>query len=387
MTKPSVLLIHPCNPDIFPPPAIGYLRAAISDIADVRSAYLGADLGLGNPQFIGISLHSFAVPQMQTMLPRLRAQYPGAHIVAGGHHATALPQETLDLGFDQVITGQGETALRNVILDGVRDKIYSAPCLTKITVPDYTGLDTGTWAMPMGQPGRGIGILSSVGCPFKCSFCASTNFWKGQWRPMTPLETRASLEDQIVRYNLNGWMFEDDNFTLVPERAMQICELIKESPVTKNGGLPWHAASRAESLCSEPLCKAMRTAGCTHVWLGIESLCQSTLDRCRKGTTVEAMINGIGTAKRSGLTPVCQFIVGLPGETEASMSRTIDAARTMNIRAAVNKAWVLPGTDIHTQAIKHGFTNSQYLQGVPFYEYEWPAGTLDRWSNTLGRST
>lgn len=374
---PRVLLLHPWCAELFPPPAIGYLRAALERHGvTVVSAYLDT-YPAGPFDFVGVSLHSFSVKHMPLLIPHLRKTYPGAKLVAGGHHATALPKETLAYGFDEVLTGPGELALLDLVLGG-KHTDGAEP-----TIPNYADLDQG-WGMPMGQPGRGIGILSSVGCPFKCSFCASTNFWGGHWYPLTPEQTMHVLEAQIVRYKLDGWMFEDDNFTLQSERAMQICERIGQSAVAK--GKPWHAASRAESLCSEPLCKALKSAGCTHVWLGVESLCQETLDRCCKSTKVEAVVNGIMTAKRAGLQTVCQFIVGLPGETEQSMSKTIDSCRTMNIKAAVNKAWVLPGTEIHRKALEYGFSNQQYLQGVPLYEYEWPAGTLHRWASILERT-
>lgn len=367
----NVLLIHPWKPEIFPPPAIGYLRAALEfngKPVTVTSSYLGHNLP-EQADFVGISVHSFAVRNVCKMLPQLRAKYPNAKFIAGGHHSTALPEQMLEIGFDQVVAGPGELRIQEIIFGDCVDQF--------LPLPNYSDLDIG-WSMPAYQGGRGIGIVSSRGCPFECSFCASSNFWKRKWTPLKPDLVMQTLEAQIQHYKLTSWMFEDDNFTLNVDRAIEICDRIKASPITNK--MPWQAASRAESLCSETLCKALKDAGCAKVWLGVESLCQRTLDRCKKNTRVENVLNGIATARSLRLGLVCQFIAGLPGETEETMSENCELIRRHRISAGVNKAWILPGTEIHRLAKEHyGFDDKIYLNGIPLYTFEWEPGTLDRW--------
>jgi anaerobic magnesium-protoporphyrin IX monomethyl ester cyclase len=384
-----VLLIHPWNPELFPPPAIGYLRAALQQENPsivVKSCYLDASGWPSDPvDFVGVSVHSFSVPHLPSLIQSLRLRYPKAWLIAGGHHPSALPQQMLDIGFDQVVVGQGESALTDIVFRGERSRIYRKENSTRILVPDYSDLDVG-WTMPLGCGGRAIAVLSSRGCPFECGFCASSQFWARKWHPLTPDETLMSLEAQIRKYKLSAWMFEDDNFTLQRKRAIEICRAIKESPYTQFGRMPWHAASRAAVLQDEDLCRALKDAGCTHLWLGIESLSQKMLNLCKKQTKVESMIKGIQVASRVGLSCMCQFIVGLPGETEETIQETLVRLREAKPpNVGLNKAWILPGTDIHRKAREHGWTDDRFLQGVSFYECEWPPGTLDRWVSLLAR--
>jgi radical SAM superfamily enzyme YgiQ (UPF0313 family) len=170
-------------------------------------------------------------------------------------------------------------------------------------------------------------------------------------------------------------MFEDDNFTANKKRAIEICQGISGS---------WQCASRAESLDDE-LCHALKQSGCHTIWLGIESFSQRSLDRCNKNTTVERMIKGIETAERHGIATMCQFIIGLPGDTIADIKETARIRRRVRMsRYGVNIAWVLPATDIYSKAKERGMNDEVYLQsGAPFYTFEQSIETLRYWSSLI----
>ena len=180
---------------------------------------------------------------------------------------------------------------------------------------------------------------------------------------------------EIRNMGMNAFMFEDDFFAVNRKRAIEICEGIK------GHGYRWQCGSRAETLVDEELCRALKDAGCDTVWVGIESLSQDSLDRCKKSTTVEKMLAGVEVAHKVGLNIMAQFIVGLPGDTERDILLTVGGIKkAMLKRKGVQKIWIVPNTEAYTRAKARGFDDEVFLKkGAPYYTYEQDMATLDRW--------
>ncbi|MBF0502196.1 MAG: radical SAM protein [Candidatus Riflebacteria bacterium] len=385
-----VLLINPSHPDIFPPPSLGYLKAFI-EARDSSTKVVLADVEkpsslpkLSSVTVVGISVHSFAVPAVAQLIPALRKEYPTARLVAGGHHASALPDQMLSIGFDQVVTGPGEIALLDII-NGLHVPIIigSLPeSLDDFPFPDYSGLH-GTWTLPLGHGGRALPIITSRGCPFACKFCASAEFWHRCWHPRSPDNVLKEIRWRFETNQIDSFMFEDDNFTLDRTRALAITDGLTKLR-QKFPGLRWQAASRAETLADAELCTSMSRAGATHVWLGIETGSPEILKNCGKATTIERMLKGIETAEKCGLRTVGQFIIGLIGESRVTIEETrnfIQKSRLSHV--GVNKAWVLPRTYLYDAACHAGFSPDDYLIGIPFFTWEHSNRRLDYWSDIV----
>lgn len=369
----TILLINPWAGEVFPTPAIGYLQAAVKtarpDInvtaADMKKAL--ALLEHNTYDLVGVTFHSFSVKYAREIRARVRGR-----LVCGGHHPSALPQQMLDIGYDQVVIGEGENALLSVIDGDIRSIVDSCSALYFVGVddypfPDYTGL---SWTGAMGIP-----IISSRGCAWACNFCASSDFWHRKWK----MRSAKNVLAEIYATGLKTFMYEDDNFTVNKKRAIEICDGIK------GRGYKWQCNSRAETLVDEELCGALKDAGCETVWCGIESLSQASLDRCGKHTTVEKMLAGIETADRVGLNIMAQFIVGLPDDTGKDIQLTIDNIKKSKIkRKGVQKIWIVPNTEAYRRAKAKGFDDEVFLQsGAPIYTYEQNMTTLDKWERMI----
>jgi radical SAM superfamily enzyme YgiQ (UPF0313 family) len=266
-----------------------------------------------------------------------------------------MPEQMLAAGYDQVVIGEGENAIKDIINGNANSIIQGEPVsFDALPFPDYAGLHyDGT----MGRP-----VISSRGCPYDCTFCASSNFWHRRYKMRTADDVLA----EVAQLSDSQFMFEDDNFTLNRQRVFDICAGLK------GRGLRWQCASRAETLTDDELCHVLRAAGCHTVWLGVESLSQDTLDRCRKNTTVGKMLAGIATAARHGLQTMSQFIVGLPEDTQRDIDATVRNIRQSRIgRRGANMLWVLPQTEAYNRAKLHGFDDATYLrEGAPYYTFE-----------------
>ena len=368
-TDMRVLLVNPWEDDYLPPPAIGYLQATIKywkesvTVCNLRQAMAIED----SFDLVGVSFHSFSVKYAR----QLRNKFKG-RLSCGGHHPSALPEQMISVGYDQVVIGEGENAMID-ILQGNKEKIIRNKALyiygvNAIPLPDYTGISFS------GE--LGISIITSRGCPFQCSFCASTDFWGHTYRMRDAYFVLNEIEQRLSE-GYKTWIFEDDNFTANKKRVFEICAGL-------DGSHLWQCVSRAEDL-TEELCAELYRAGCRKIWVGVESLSQDTLDRCNKNTTVEKILTGISNAVRSGIGVFSLFIVGLPGDTQKDIDLTKEKIRSSAIsEIGVNIAWVLPNTELYRIAKEQGFNDEDYLTtGVPYYTYEQNIQTLQNWQQQI----
>ncbi len=363
----KVLLINPWDDGVFPPPAIGYLQAVLKYWKiDVTACGINEAL-LMNDDFdlTGVSFHSLSVRYARQVRDKFKKR-----LICGGHHPSMLPDQMLKIGYDQVVIGEGEDAIisiiqgnNNDIINGEDYRYKYFASINNIPFPDYTGLKF--------SGSMGIPIISSRGCPYSCSFCASAIFWHHKYYMRSVDNVLCEIEKRKSE-GFKSWMFEDDNFTLNKSRVYEICKGLDSKYL-------WNCTSRAETL-DVKLCKELYRAGCRKIWLGIESLSQAALDRCNKNTTVEKMLTGIQNAKDADIETICQFIVGMPGDTLDEIKETHDKIKKYKLNASFHIAQILPGTEIYKKAKEYGFRDDQYLEAnIPLYTYEQSIETLNKW--------
>ena len=368
MKYKKILLLNPWVGEVFPPPGLGYLQAALKYVfpnIDIQACDIDSPKIDETYDVVCVSFHSFSV-KYATMI---RDKFKGSILVCGGHHPSSLPDQMYQIGYDHVIIGEGE----NQLVEFIGDIKSPFEDVNQYPYPDYTGF-TGNWSM-------GYPIISSRGCPFTCDFCASANFWKRKWYPRSPKNIIDEILHMIKNFSMKTWMFEDDNFTLDQNRTIEICERLVKDVFPLIGKPSWQCASRAENLTNLELCAHLKKAGCDKIWLGIESLSQDSLDRCKKNTTVQKMLHGIKNAWDCGIPTMSQFIIGMPGDSLSNIQETVKNINGSFIKhRGCNICWVLPGTKVYTKSKEYGFSDDSYLiDGAPFYTCEQSIDTLNKW--------
>jgi len=368
----KVLLVNPWEDEYLPPPSIGYLQAVLKKWnVDVKAFNLKQALET-TEQFdiVGVSFHSFSVKYARQLRDKFQCK-----MICGGHHPSAMPEQMLSIGYNQIVVGEGENAILSII-DGNYEKIIRAEDLyhsyfydvNSIPIPDYSGINFGGHI--------GISIITSRGCPFACNFCASSDFWHHKYIARSPESVLSEIEKRKSE-GYKTWIFEDDNFTANKKRTFEICRGL-------DGKYLWQCTARAESL-DEDLCAELYRAGCRKIWLGVETLSQEALDRCNKKTTVEKMLKGIENAYKANIETISLFIVGMPDDTMQDIMVTQAKIKNSYItEIGVNIAWILPNTAIYRKAKEYGFNDDIYLEsGAPFYTFEQDLGTLKMWEYIL----
>lgn len=241
-----------------------------------------------------------------------------ARVIIGGIHATAMPEEALRHA-DQVITGEGENLILDVIEGRLTDSVINgSPVedLDAVCFPDYSILKT---------PCDTANIMSTRGCTHCCTFCTTS-------RMFHPYRQRSvdSVIEEIRYYKRLGFRFinfEDDNFTADKERAKEICRrMIAENLIFKE----IFFFGRTDMADDEELLSLLQQAHLNRVLIGIESLNQESQDLIHKGQDIAAIRRAALACQKYKIRLIASIVLGLDTDTKEDIRNAVSFAKEMN---------------------------------------------------------
>ncbi len=262
----------------------------------------------------------------------VKASAPSLPIVWGGWHPSLFAGECLaDPSVDIVVTGQGEEAFREIVdrlLAGERvDQAQSRPIkdLNLFPAHDYSLIPVERYFALKGA--RQIDYISSQGCRFRCAFCADPAVFARGWTGLQPERVADEAAFLQRRYAMADLAFQDETFFTSAPRV----EAIAERFLALDLRITWTATLRADQACrlgDDLFAKAVRS-GLRRVMVGVESGSQEMLDRLQKDMKLEQVRRAAEMCTRHHVGAIFNFIVGFPGESEASMQATLSFAKEL----------------------------------------------------------
>lgn len=238
----------------------------------------------------------------------------------------------------------GQKAIRENSKRGLVDPLDSLP------QPAWHLLDLKAYRLPL--TGRPFLILAPMrGCPFNCTFCTAKTYYGAKVRKRSIAMIIEEIEANISKYQVRDFFIWADTFTADPNYIRSFCEEIikRELPIQ------WTCNSRVDTI-NPGLLKLMAKAGCWMISYGLESAHQQVLDTVKKGTTVEQGIQAVQWSKEAGLKVVGHFVLGLPGDTEESLRKTIGLAKKLPLDVVqFYTAAPFPGSRLYEQAKEQGW--------------------------------
>jgi hypothetical protein len=312
------------------------------------SSILAKTLNATKFDVVGCSLFNSTWPATLFLLKRVKSHVPGVRTIVGGPGPlmgiTSRAEEVtrfMDAHqfIDYFVVGEGEYSFIHIlenpdfprgVLDPSRNltRIESRKNFVKseeLPAPDYGELDISRYLQ--------LSVASSRGCPFDCSFCAETVFWKGyrafKGRTFDQMETLAQ------RYKRSSFYLCDSlsNTTIGP-----IAEGIKSL------GRPYKLDCylRADKTVAEhpDNVRAWREGGLVRARLGMESASQRILDAMVKKTTPESMSKSLQVLSSEGVITSTLWIVCFPGESDKEFDDTLDFIRANRANIYQSDAWL-----------------------------------------------
>lgn len=321
------------------------------------------------PAWIGVTATTNIFPVALEAAGLARSVFPGARVVMGGVHPTVLPDEALaSPAVDVVARGEGEESLVQLLAAGgpagirglswkdgerlVHEADRAAPVnMDDLPLPAYHLLPMSLYRPSLGSYRRlpAVGTVISRGCPGKCTFCYGHHLGRvTRHRPV------ASVLEEIrllqADFGIREIAFYDDTFTARKGYVADLCQAILSAGLD----LSWSCFSRVDCV-SEELLGLMRRAGCHQICYGIESGSEEILRAIGKSLSLERAREAIRWTRRAGMETRATFMLGNPGETRATMEKTLRTAMDLDPDIALfNITTPFPGTEMFAWAQREG---------------------------------
>jgi len=199
---------------------------------------------------------------------------------------------------------------------------------------------------PHGRASPFAAIITSRGCPYKCSFCSKV--FGSKFRGQSPERVVDEVAYYKDRFGVKELAFYDDVFTLDKKRAYAIADNI----IKRGLKICWTCETRV-NLVDKDLLSHIKQAGCYAVAYGIESASPEILDTLNKGITLDEVEEAIRITREVGLQTIGYFMLSSPGESPETISKTIEFAKKLKLDFAQFAITIpFPGTQLYNLYLK-----------------------------------
>jgi radical SAM superfamily enzyme YgiQ (UPF0313 family) len=289
---------------------------------------------------IGLSFMTCVAPRAYQIASRFRKE-KRKRVIAGGYHATFLPQEVLQ-HVDAVCVGEAERAVPRMMEDFLADSlkpIYrDEPAdLARLPVPDRSLMRRGAYALA-------DTVQATRGCPHRCSFCSISAFYQHRFRVRPVNQVIEELKTLGTHL-----LFMDDNLISDVEYAKELFS--RMVPLRKR----WISQSTVQIAADDELLSLAARSGCRGLFIGFESLSDENLKRWRKNFNrsrdyqcVVEKLHGHGIGVCAGL------VFGYDWDSPAVFPFTLDfleSARVDALQATILTPF--PGTELFHEMNRH----------------------------------
>ena len=328
---------------------------------------------LPQARMVGISAMTAHVPHAVALTRRIKETHPQMPVVWGGIHASLFPEQTVVHPLiDYVVVGEGEAPLVSLLAGndhpciGTKQKPAMLPekgdflPAAELPYPDYSILETDRHFSFQGKH-RNIDVLTSRGCPYKCSFCVNTiikSVWRGYEVPRAIAIIRKARED----YRVKHVFMMDENFFGNIARARDIIAGLVDLGITWEANIHIKTINRLD----DDFFQLMKQGGAVRLRMGAESGSNRLLHILRKNITTDDIVAARDRCLRFGIMPFMSFMIDLPdelpSETNATMKLAADCAAAGAGVIGPQPFRPYPGNEEYAKLLARGLKMPQTLE-------------------------
>lgn len=384
--------------------------------ADIETQPFDEFLRDYRPEIVGLTANTPQVKQAWRTAQEIKDVLPGTPVVIGGPHPSVLSEESaIRPEIDIVARGEGEAIWVELLdqFEGLKaqNPSFSAkewlapdspindifgitfrtnngkmmvrpehpaiddldslpwPAYSLFKMDGYTNLQPATDAI---DGARSFSLMTSRGCPYRCTFC-SQSIMPQKWRCRSAKNVADEWEHLVNDLGAQEIGVLDDSANIRVDRLHELAdELIRR----KINHVPWIFVNGIRgNLATVELLGHLKEAGLKRTAFGVESGDPDILMSIDKRIDHDTIREAFANAKKVGLETIGFFIIGLPGETEETMEKTIQFAIELDpMIANFSMMTPYPGTKVYEiikrkgRMLVHDWDDYVFFDGKARYE-------------------
>ena len=331
----------------------------------------------------------------------VKAWNPDFPVILGGWHPSLLPGQTLEAPYvDIIVRGQGEESMLQIAerlgdgaplndIPGIGFKADGKPRLTperplkslnEMPAKAYHLADFDAYEKVCGR--RWAMYVSSLACPFNCSYCTNAGVYGRKWNALPADQVVEETVELTRRYRLELLWMADDNFLVDFDRALQIAEGL----VRAKAAFKWsiQATTNMTARFTIEELRLLRRSGLHQICQGIDSASPTVMKLMNKDfQNLPDIYQSTDRCVRAGVIPSFNIIFGHPGEGPRERRETLNFIMDICRKFPGAEFWTniftpYPGSPIFHDAAKLGVEVPQSLEGWIDY---FPRYTVLPWLN------
>ncbi|MCP4627180.1 MAG: radical SAM protein [bacterium] len=309
------------------------------------------------PEVIGVTGYSMHVLRCLEVCRIAKNLIPSCKTVVGGHHATIEPVDFFEPQIDYVVVGEGTHPFRK-ILDTLKKGMTEAKIpgvyscvdgsyryggeqgpfnIDEIPLPDRSlvAADRENYFIDWMKP---IALLrTSVGCPFRCSFCSLWRIMNGRYYT----RNLDAVVEELRTINEKFVFFVDDELFINAKRMHLLAEKIEKSGIEKE----YFAYCRTDSLIKHSeLLKHWKGIGLKRLLVGVETIFDQEASLYNKRQKKDQVVQALQVGAKLGIHLLCNFIIH-PDYTEKEFDELVRFIQDNGVEHPSFTVWTpLPGT-------------------------------------------
>jgi anaerobic magnesium-protoporphyrin IX monomethyl ester cyclase len=365
-------------------------------------------------RIIGVScMFSTLWPLTRDLAAFIRRSFPDAVLVLGGEHGTAMPELVLRTSsFDIVVLGEGEETFVRLAQalshgqpwqglpgiayledGGVRNngRTPRNRNIDDLASPDWDSFPIEQYIarhqINGSNLGRAMPLLSTRGCPYRCTFCSSPAMWTTRYIARDPVKVVDEIEAYRKKYAVVNVDFQDLTAIVKRQWVVAFCrELIR-----RRLDITWQMPSGTRcEIFDDEIADLLYWSGCRALAFAPESGSPEILAKIRKQVDLDHMLTAMRVAVRRGFKLSCFMVIGFPDDNPASLRQSLRLVRKMAFLGvhdvAVTKFVPYPGSELFKRLQQEGriaLDDEFFLSPMDFYSRTAPSYSANLSSRRL----
>ena len=323
------------------------------------------------PDLIAFRMHSTYRFWQDIEFVRVVKEALGVPVLAGGYHISCYPEESmqrpeLDVAYQGHVGPDYTKLLRHLEKDpwsppppGIKGVVYrnrkgrvvarkpgpGPASLDELPFPARDLLKNDRYFQFVSQRKPFTIMVTSQGCPYRCTFCV---MGRERYYERSVGNVLAEIDECVKVHGIKEIDFFDPTFTANRRRTVELCRKL----ASRSYDLQWACRTRVD--CVDPeLLSIMREAGCRRIYLGIENVSPSVLEKIKKEISSDQAARAVQWSKDAGIQPLGFFMIGNPGDSPQTVRDMVRWAKAVKLDyVQFSRTIAKPFTDLHFKLIE-----------------------------------